>query len=141
MKSIIALFLLQSSVVNAGTNKTLAPTPGVRRPTPFPTGITLDPTFIDIIQTPAPTEGFETPAPQPNPRPEPTPKPVTPRPTPKPVAMSFEYVIDEFSSYKPGKDGSGGSSGGGSGKSGKGSGKSGKGSSGEDLLSSPYQCS
>jgi hypothetical protein len=58
----------------------------------------------------------------------------------------YEYVIEEFSSYKSGKGGSSGgssgdSSGGGSGKSGKGSGKSGKGSSGEDLLSFPYRCS
>jgi hypothetical protein len=120
MKSAIAIILIPA--VHAGTNKTLAPTPGVRRPTPMPSDSneSLQPTIVDIFPTPVPvtTDIFPTPVPVttdifPTPVPVttdifPTPVPDTPAPTPPPestpyMSMSIDYVIDGFSSSKSGK--------------------------------------
>jgi hypothetical protein len=55
MKLSISLYLAVATpaAVLAGTNKTLSPTPGVIRPTPFPTGFTPEPTYV--LQTPQPS--------------------------------------------------------------------------------------
>ena len=49
MKLMITLVLFQAAIVRADTNKTLAPTPGVRRPTVFPS---YSPTFMVTTETP-----------------------------------------------------------------------------------------
>ena len=46
MKYTASILAFTLAHVNAGTNKTLAPTPGVIRPTPFPTGFTGEPTYV-----------------------------------------------------------------------------------------------
>ena len=57
MKFSISLFLSSAPAALAqGTNKTLAPTPGVIRPTPFPTGFDDTPAPTYLFQTPAPTD-------------------------------------------------------------------------------------
>eukprot|EP00956_Cyclotella_meneghiniana_P000208 scaffold274_cov41-Cyclotella_meneghiniana.AAC.3 len=55
MKLSISLFLTSAPAVLAGTNKTLAPTPGVIRPTPFPTYTDDTPAPTYVLQTPNPT--------------------------------------------------------------------------------------
>jgi hypothetical protein len=68
MKSIAFIIALVTIAVEAGTNKTLAPTPGVTRPpdteppvatqppiTPFPTEATIDtPPPVEVPETPPP---------------------------------------------------------------------------------------
>ena len=48
MKFSSAILFSVLSAASAGTNKTLAPTPGVMRPTPFPTYVIEDDTPIDV---------------------------------------------------------------------------------------------
>jgi hypothetical protein len=134
MKSSIAIIITSLLIRStfAGTNKTLAPTPGVRRPTPMPSPLTTPPptegaasyvpTYIVTTLEPVPNNTL---APSP-------PTPITSPPVPTPYApeMSMNYygIIDHFPSGKSSSsDGSSGKSGKGSGKSRKGSGKSGKG--------------
>ncbi|KAL7522148.1 hypothetical protein ACHAWX_006841, partial [Stephanocyclus meneghinianus] len=98
MKLIVAL-LAVPMVAAQGTNKTLAPTPGVNRPTPAPNGGSPEPTYVLTTLSPVQTPIPPTPTP-PTPAvpstafptgatPEPTyvfPTPPTPaKPTPKPV--------------------------------------------------------
>ena len=53
--SILCLFTFILPSTYAGTNKTLAPTPGMRRPTPFPTEIIDSPAPTYVLSTPEPT--------------------------------------------------------------------------------------
>ena len=83
MKSILFAFL-HIPLVLAGKNQTLAPTPGILRPTSVPG--TYAPTYVgEVRPTPVPTIERVGLVPEP-----------TPRPTRRPVAMSYEYVIDGF---------------------------------------------
>ena len=132
--TIFLLAITTIPFVNAGTNKTLAPTPGVRRPTSFPTEDTLFPSSLPgppeptVKPTLVPTEDTLFPTFLQGPS-EPTFKPT--------FAMSYEYIMAEYNAYSDYKGNSESSSGysygeshrGSSSKSGKSSSsKSGKGS-------------
>eukprot|EP00804_Cyclotella_cryptica_P021305 CCRYP_001554-RA/>CCRYP_001554-RA protein AED:0.34 eAED:0.38 QI:0/0.33/0.5/0.75/0.66/0.5/4/239/244 len=164
MKFTAFALLTITAVVEAGTNKTLAPTPGVLRPTPVPSpggglsviptpgGGSVFPTPGGITPAPAPTIGtpapvptgtseptyiFTTPAPQPTPTEPTTGKPAPYSPPSPYMSMDYYGVVEHFG-YKPSYGSSGEHSGYGEGSySGGSSGKSGKGSAGNQARDPP----
>eukprot|EP00956_Cyclotella_meneghiniana_P040638 scaffold201305_cov70-Cyclotella_meneghiniana.AAC.8 len=98
MSIIIIILLLEIIAVNAGTDKTHVPTPGLRRDTYLPSASPTNGSVPIVI------DGFDTMPPSSTPVKNPTSKPTlkptmkpTPRPsTAKPVVMSVEFVMKEF---------------------------------------------
>lgn len=102
---IIIILLLKIIAVNAGTNKTLVPTPGLRRDTYLPSASPTNDsmpivTIIDGLDTISPSS-----APVKKPSSEPTMKPTPRLITATPVVMSVEFVMKEFTSESTGERG------------------------------------